>query len=168
MADALTIEPGPCPIPMVSPMRIERIELRLVRLPLVRTFRTSSSSKDHIDHILVRAIAEGGSEGWGESASPSDPSPIRSTIQASATFNARARNGRKPVFSSHLSIVSQRRKKLRHVKNRSERGNEKSIPSVPHGYNSWSCLSGGGVRVGLKWLMIESGISIARDQLDIW
>ncbi len=54
-------------------MRIDRVELRVVRLPLVRTFRTSSSTKDHIDHILVRAIAGGGVEGWGESASPSDP-----------------------------------------------------------------------------------------------
>jgi O-succinylbenzoate synthase len=54
-------------------MRIDRIELRLVRLPLVRTFRTSSSSKDHIDHILIRVVADGGIEGWGETASPSDP-----------------------------------------------------------------------------------------------
>ena len=71
-------------------------------------------------------------------------------------------------MSNHLSIVSQRKKKLRHVQNRSERGSEKSMSSVPKGYNSWSCLSTGGTRVGLKWLMIESGISIARDQLDIW
>jgi o-succinylbenzoate synthase len=54
-------------------MRIVRVELRIVRLPLVRTFRTSSSSKDHIDHILVRLTSEDGVEGWGECASPSDP-----------------------------------------------------------------------------------------------
>lgn len=54
-------------------MRIDRVELRLVRLPLIRTFRTSSSTKDHIDHILVRILGPGGLEGWGESASPSDP-----------------------------------------------------------------------------------------------
>jgi O-succinylbenzoate synthase len=53
-------------------MKIERIELRLVRLPLVRTFRTSSSAKDHLDHILVRVSADG-LHGWGECASPSDP-----------------------------------------------------------------------------------------------
>src|SRR6266567_3229360 len=53
-------------------MRIERIDLKIVRLPLVRTFRTSSSSKDHIAHILVRIEAEG-VVGWGECASPSDP-----------------------------------------------------------------------------------------------
>ncbi len=54
-------------------MRIDRVELRIVRLPLVRTFRTSSSSKDHIDHILVRVMTDRGAEGWGECASPSDP-----------------------------------------------------------------------------------------------
>ena len=53
-------------------MRIDRIGLTLVRLPLARTFRTSSSSKSRIDHILVRVEA-GGAVGWGESASPSDP-----------------------------------------------------------------------------------------------
>ena len=54
-------------------MRIDRVELRSVRLPLVRTFRTSSSTKDHIDHILVRVLDRQGAEGWGECASPSDP-----------------------------------------------------------------------------------------------
>lgn len=53
-------------------MRIDRIDLRLVRLPLVRPFRTSSSRKEHIDHILVTVIADG-LVGWGECASPSDP-----------------------------------------------------------------------------------------------
>jgi O-succinylbenzoate synthase len=53
-------------------MRIEQIELKAVRLPLVRAFRTSSGSKDHVEHILVRIVA-GGIVGWGECASPSDP-----------------------------------------------------------------------------------------------
>ena len=53
-------------------MRIERIELRLVRLPLLRPFRTSSSAKDRLEHILVTVSADGVS-GWGECASPSDP-----------------------------------------------------------------------------------------------
>jgi O-succinylbenzoate synthase len=53
-------------------MRIERIDLKIVRLPLVRPFQTSSSRKDHLDHILVRIAAEG-VIGWGECASPSDP-----------------------------------------------------------------------------------------------
>lgn len=53
-------------------MRISRVDLKLVRLPLVRTFRTSSSSKNEIAHILVRVEADG-QVGWGECASPSDP-----------------------------------------------------------------------------------------------
>jgi O-succinylbenzoate synthase len=53
-------------------MRIEQIDLMLVRLPLVRTFRTSSSAKDAITHILVRVRADG-TTGWGECASPADP-----------------------------------------------------------------------------------------------
>ena len=53
-------------------MIIDEVELRIVRLPLVRPFQTSSSRKDHLDHILVRVRSEG-IEGWGECASPSDP-----------------------------------------------------------------------------------------------
>jgi O-succinylbenzoate synthase len=53
-------------------MLVEKIELRIVRLPLVRPFETSSSRKEHLDHILIRVEA-GGLTGWGECASPSDP-----------------------------------------------------------------------------------------------
>jgi O-succinylbenzoate synthase len=55
-----------------SSMRIDQIELRIVRLPLVRPFQTSSSRKVHLDHILVQLTADGVT-GWGECASPSDP-----------------------------------------------------------------------------------------------
>ncbi|GAC1323600.1 MAG: o-succinylbenzoate synthase [Chloroflexota bacterium] len=48
-------------------------ELFLVRLPLVRPFTTSSHTKDHLDHILIRARDTDGNEGWGECASPADP-----------------------------------------------------------------------------------------------
>jgi len=54
-------------------MTIERVELTVVRLPLVRPFRTSSSVKAHLDHILVRVEDADGRAGWGECASPSDP-----------------------------------------------------------------------------------------------
>jgi O-succinylbenzoate synthase len=53
-------------------MRIDRVDLRIVRLCLVRPFQTSSSRKSYLDHILVRVEA-GGVVGWGECASPSDP-----------------------------------------------------------------------------------------------
>lgn len=53
-------------------MRIERAELFLVRLPMVRSFATSSSKKSQQAHILVRLHA-GGLTGWGECPSPTDP-----------------------------------------------------------------------------------------------
>jgi o-succinylbenzoate synthase len=53
-------------------MRVEQIELRIVRLPLIRSFRTSSSFKEHLDHILIRVV-DGPTTGWGECASPTEP-----------------------------------------------------------------------------------------------
>jgi O-succinylbenzoate synthase len=54
-------------------MRIDRVILRLVRLPLIRPFQTSSSRKEYLDHILVQVQARDGITGWGECASPADP-----------------------------------------------------------------------------------------------
>ena len=71
--DTWTARPGPAErVYPANPMRIDQIDLRIVRLPLVRPFQTSSSRKDHLDHILVRVVADG-VDGWGECASPSDP-----------------------------------------------------------------------------------------------
>lgn len=53
-------------------MRIEGAELLVVRLPMVRSFATSSSRKSHQAHVLVRLYADG-LVGWGEAASPTDP-----------------------------------------------------------------------------------------------
>ena len=63
----------PRPRKHFPPMRLLQIDLKLVRLPLIRPFRTSSSVKDHLAHILVRVESDDGHVGWGESASPSDP-----------------------------------------------------------------------------------------------
>ena len=52
---------------------VERVDLYLARLPLVRPFTTSSHTKDHLEHIIVRLRTADGAEGWGECASPSDP-----------------------------------------------------------------------------------------------
>ena len=54
-------------------MRIDRVTLRLVRLPLVHPFQTSTSRKEHLDHILVQVDSSDGITGWGECASPSGP-----------------------------------------------------------------------------------------------
>ena len=53
--------------------RLRSAELFLVRLPLVRPFTTSSHTKDHLDHILIRVRDQDGADGWGECASASDP-----------------------------------------------------------------------------------------------
>ncbi len=53
-------------------MKIERVDLMIVRLSLVRSFATSSSQRHYQEHILVKAYADG-LVGWGECASPIDP-----------------------------------------------------------------------------------------------
>jgi o-succinylbenzoate synthase len=52
---------------------VERAELLRLRLPLQHAFRTSSHSKQELEHILVRLISSDGAIGWGECASPSHP-----------------------------------------------------------------------------------------------
>jgi o-succinylbenzoate synthase len=53
-------------------MRIDRVDLMVVSLPLLRSFATSSSRKSEQVHVLVKAYADG-LVGWGESPSPSAP-----------------------------------------------------------------------------------------------
>jgi O-succinylbenzoate synthase len=61
------------------------IELFLVRLPLIRPFTTSSHTKDHLEHILIRVrdASAAGVEGWGECASASDPYYCSETTESS-------------------------------------------------------------------------------------
>lgn len=54
-------------------MRIERIRLFEVSLPLRRSFETSSHRKSSITHVLVEATSTDGEVGWGEIATPQDP-----------------------------------------------------------------------------------------------
>jgi O-succinylbenzoate synthase len=53
-------------------MRIERIDLMVLRNSLIRPFSTSSSRRDFLEHIIVKVYADG-LVGWGECASPIDP-----------------------------------------------------------------------------------------------
>ena len=62
-------------------MRIERIELLQVRLPLVHEFETSSHRKAYLEHLLVRVEDAGGAVGWGEIASPSGPFFAAETVE---------------------------------------------------------------------------------------
>src|SRR5262249_43832201 len=58
-------------------------ELFMVRLPLVRPFTTSSHTKHHLDHILIRVRDQDAAEGWGECASASDPYYCSETSETS-------------------------------------------------------------------------------------
>ena len=70
-------------------MKIERVDLLVVRLPLRRPFETSSSRKDYLEHILVQAHAEG-LVGWGEVACPLGPFyNEETTVTCSPTMAAR-------------------------------------------------------------------------------
>ena len=62
---------------------LRSIELFLVRLPLVRPFTTSSHTKNHLDHILIRVTDQDGGQGWGECASASDPYYCSETSETS-------------------------------------------------------------------------------------
>ena len=53
-------------------MRIERIELRHVKLVLVAPFVTSMGVETDEEHIIVRVDA-GGVTGWGESVADATP-----------------------------------------------------------------------------------------------
>jgi o-succinylbenzoate synthase len=62
---------------------LRSVELFLVRLPLIRPFTTSSHTKDHLDHILIRTRDASGAEGWGECASAADPYYCSETTESS-------------------------------------------------------------------------------------
>lgn len=53
-------------------MKIERIDLRIVRMPLTRPFTISSCTHVDMEHILVQVTADGFS-GWGECACLPEP-----------------------------------------------------------------------------------------------
>ncbi|MBM2616658.1 o-succinylbenzoate synthase [Actinoplanes sp. LDG1-06] len=62
--------------------RVESVELRRVRLPLVHEFQTSSHAKRFLEHILVALTATDGTVGWGEIASPSGPFYSAETVES--------------------------------------------------------------------------------------
>jgi O-succinylbenzoate synthase len=59
---------------------VERVDLYLIRLPLVHAFQTSSHRKNELEHIVVRVTDAAGNTGWGECASPSDPFYCAETV----------------------------------------------------------------------------------------
>ncbi len=53
-------------------MKLERVELFLVRLPLKRPYETSMAVETHETHVIVR-LEDGGAVGWGESVANETP-----------------------------------------------------------------------------------------------
>jgi O-succinylbenzoate synthase len=56
----------------MSPLTIDRVELLIVQMSLVRSFTTSEARRHTLRHIIIKAHADG-LVGWGESATPVDP-----------------------------------------------------------------------------------------------
>jgi O-succinylbenzoate synthase len=54
-------------------MRLVAVELRRIRLPLVRPFRTSFGTELDRDILLIRVHTEDGVEGWGECVAGQEP-----------------------------------------------------------------------------------------------
>lgn len=54
-------------------MRLTEVELRRLRLPLVRPFRTSFGSEVERDVLLVHLTTDSGAQGWGECVAGSSP-----------------------------------------------------------------------------------------------
>jgi O-succinylbenzoate synthase len=69
---------------------VDSIELRRVRLPLARPFRTSTETTDARDVLLVRVFA-GGAEGWGECVAGVAP-----------TYLAEVVAGEEDLLAAHL------------------------------------------------------------------
>jgi O-succinylbenzoate synthase len=63
-------------------MRIERIELRVLRLPLVRHFETSFGRVHHRTFLLTR-LDGGGVSGWGECVADDNPFYSSETVETS-------------------------------------------------------------------------------------
>ena len=53
-------------------LTIDRVDLLIVEMALVRSFTTSEARRTTLRHIIVKAYADG-LVGWGESATPVDP-----------------------------------------------------------------------------------------------
>jgi O-succinylbenzoate synthase len=56
----------------MEPLAIDRVDLLIVEMSLVRSFTTSEAKRSTLRHIIVKAHANG-LVGWGESATPVDP-----------------------------------------------------------------------------------------------
>jgi len=67
-------------------MRIERIELFQIRMPLKFTFKTSQTSINHRETIVVKVADELGNMGYGEVVAFNEPFYTRETLKDSKNF----------------------------------------------------------------------------------
>ena len=64
-------------------MKLRKVELRRIRMPLVAPFRTSFGVETNRDVLLVRVVTDD-AEGWGECVSMSDPRYSSEYVDAAA------------------------------------------------------------------------------------
>ncbi len=62
-------------------LKLERVELLHVRMPLKNAFETSFGRKSELNHVIVKVYEAGGLIGYGESACPTKPDYCPETIQ---------------------------------------------------------------------------------------
>jgi O-succinylbenzoate synthase len=54
-------------------MKLEKIELFIIALPLVRPFRTSFGTQTSREVLIVKVVNENGTTGWAECVAMSEP-----------------------------------------------------------------------------------------------
>jgi O-succinylbenzoate synthase len=62
-----------------GPVRVRAVELVLLRVPLVRPFRTARGTTEHKDALLVRVVTDD-ADGWGECGAEPEPSYTGETL----------------------------------------------------------------------------------------
>src|SRR3984893_11287159 len=75
---------------MVNSLKLEAVELRRIRMPLVAPFETSFGVQTERDILLVKAITTEG-EGWGECVAGEEP-----------TYSSEYVDGAQHVLIDHL------------------------------------------------------------------
>ena len=64
-------------------MKLDAVELRRIRLPLVSPFRTSFGTETEREVLLLRAVTDD-AEGWGECVTMVDPLYSSEYVEAAA------------------------------------------------------------------------------------
>ena len=94
-------------------MKLDALELRRIRLPLVSPFRTSFGTQSERDVLLVHVVSDG-AEGWGECVSGMDPLYSSEYVDASTDVMERflvpalvaaERSGRGELDGSRVASV---------------------------------------------------------------